>query len=109
MLKIIGADAVGMSTVPEVIVANQLKLKVAAISVLTDECNPDKLEPIDISDIIAMANKAEPQLVELFKSLIKTFNMMSYLNTTKDVYKQAAITPDVGLCCTTNQYGNFPG
>ena len=71
MLKIIGADAVGMSTVPEVIVANQLQLKVAAISVLTDECNPDKLEPIDISDIIAMANKAEPQLVELFKSLIQ--------------------------------------
>ena len=70
-LKIIGADAVGMSTVPEVIVANQLKLKVAAISVLTDECNPDKLEPINISDIIAMANKAEPQLVELFKSLIQ--------------------------------------
>ena len=67
----LGGDAVGMSTVPEVIVANQLKLKVAAISVLTDECNPDKLEPIDISDIIAMANKAEPQLVELFKSLIQ--------------------------------------
>lgn len=53
-LKIIGADAVGMSTVPEVIVANHLKLPVAAISVITDEGNPDDLKPVDISEIIAM-------------------------------------------------------
>lgn len=71
MLKIIGADAVGMSTVPEVIVANQLLLKVAAVSVLTDECDPDHLEPVNISEIIAMANKAEPQLVKLIKELIQ--------------------------------------
>lgn len=72
MLKIIGADAVGMSTVPEIIVANHLKLKVAAVSVLTDECDPDNLEPIDITEIIAMAAKAEPNMVTLFKELIKT-------------------------------------
>ena len=72
MLKIIGADAVGMSTVPEIIVANHLNLKAIAISVLTDECDPDHLEPVDIADIIAMANKAEPQLITLFKELIKT-------------------------------------
>ena len=72
MLKIIGADAVGMSTVPEIIVANQLKLNVAAISVLTDECDPDNLHPVDISDIIAMATKAEPEMITLFKALIKT-------------------------------------
>lgn len=71
MLKIIGADAVGMSTVPEVIVANHLNLKVAAVSVLTDECDPNNLKPIDISDIIAMANKAEPNMITLFKELIK--------------------------------------
>lgn len=71
MLKIIGADAVGMSTVPEIIVANHLGLKVAAISVLTDECDPDHLEPVDISDIIAMAAKAEPNMITLFKELIK--------------------------------------
>ena len=72
MLKIIGADAVGMSTVPEVIVANHLKLKVAAVSVLTDECDPDNLEPIDIGEIIAMAAKAEPEMIVLFKELIKS-------------------------------------
>ncbi|EGV43377.1 purine-nucleoside phosphorylase [Bizionia argentinensis JUB59] len=72
MLKIIGADAVGMSTVPEIIVANHLNLKVAAVSVLTDECDPDNLKPVNISEIIAMAGKAEPQMIALFKELIKT-------------------------------------
>ena len=72
MLKTIGVDAVGMSTVPEIIVANHLNLKVAAVSVLTDECNPDDLKPVDISEIIAMAGKAEPNMITLFKELIKT-------------------------------------
>ncbi|CAH8285077.1 purine-nucleoside phosphorylase [Mariniflexile fucanivorans] len=72
MLKILGADAVGMSTVPEIIVANHLKLKVAAVSVLTDECDPNNLKPVDISEIIAMAEKAEPNMITLFKELIKT-------------------------------------
>ncbi|RAJ15104.1 purine-nucleoside phosphorylase [Olleya aquimaris] len=71
MLKIIGADAVGMSTVPEVIVANHLGLKVGAVSVLTDECDPSNLKPVDIAEIIAMANKAEPEMITLFKELIK--------------------------------------
>ena len=70
-LKIIGADAVGMSTVPEVIVANHLDLPVAAISVLTDECDPNHLKPINIDEIIAMAAKAEPQMITLFKEIIK--------------------------------------
>ncbi len=69
-LKIIGADAVGMSTVPEVIVANHLNLKVTAVSVLTDECDPDNLAPVDINEIIEMAHKAEPQMITLFKNLI---------------------------------------
>lgn len=72
MLKIIGADAVGMSTVPEIIVANHLGLKSAAISVLTDECDPDHLNPVNISEIIAMAAKAEPQMILLFKELIQS-------------------------------------
>lgn len=70
-LKIIGADAVGMSTVPEVIVANHLLLPVCAVSVLTDECDPDNLKPVDIPEIIAMAGKAEPAMITLFTELIK--------------------------------------
>ncbi len=64
-LRIIGADAVGMSTVPEVIVANQLNIPIIAFSVLTDECNPDNLKPINIEDIMEMAKKAEKILVSL--------------------------------------------
>jgi purine-nucleoside phosphorylase len=74
-LRLIGGDAVGMSTVPEIIVANHLSLPVAAISVLTDECDPDHLAPVDISDIIASAKKAEPKMVELFKILIERLSL----------------------------------
>lgn len=70
-LKIIGADAVGMSTVPEVIVANHLKLPVVAVSVLTDECDPDNLKPVSVTEIIAVASKAEPKMITLFKELIE--------------------------------------
>ena len=71
MLKILGADAVGMSTVPEVIVANHLRLPIVAVSVLTDECDPDNLAPINIQEIIEIAGKTEPKMIELFKELIK--------------------------------------
>jgi purine-nucleoside phosphorylase len=71
MLKTIGADAVGMSTVPEVIVANHLNLKVLAISVLTDECNPDDLKPVNIPEIIALAGAAEPKMIALLQELIR--------------------------------------
>ena len=71
MLKVIGADAVGMSTVPEVIIANHLRLPIVAVSVLTDECDPDNLEPVDIQEIIRIANEAEPKMIKLFTELIK--------------------------------------
>lgn len=71
MLQILETDAVGMSTVPEVIVAKQLNLPCAAISVLTDECDPKNLQPVDITEIIAIAGKAEPKMIRLFKELIK--------------------------------------
>ena len=61
-----------MSTVPEVIVANQLKLNCIAFSVLTDECDPDQLKPINIDDIMAAAKKAEQSLIILVKALIST-------------------------------------
>lgn len=70
-LKIIGSDAVGMSTIPEAIVANQLKLPIMAVSVLTDECDPDNLHPVDIQDILAHAAIAEPYMITLFSELIK--------------------------------------
>ncbi len=70
-LRNIGADVVGMSTVPEVIAANQLSLPVSSVSVLTDECDPDNLHPVNIEDIIATAGKAEVHLVTLFKEVIK--------------------------------------
>lgn len=71
MLKIIGADLVGMSTVPEVIVANHMSLPCAVVSVLTDECDPDNLSPVSIEEIIETAEKAEPKLTELFTKVIK--------------------------------------
>lgn len=71
MIKIMGADAVGMSTVPEVIVAHHLNIPVLAVSVLTDECDPNDLKPVNIPEIIAMAGLAEPQMITLFKGIIK--------------------------------------
>jgi len=69
-LRTIGADVVGMSTVPEAIAANHIKMPCCAISVLTDECDPDNLAPVDISEIIATAAIAEKFLIRLFKGLI---------------------------------------
>jgi purine-nucleoside phosphorylase len=66
----IGADAVGMSTVPEVLVANHMGLPCCAISVLTDDCDPDNLKPAVISEIIEIAGKAEAKLTELYVELI---------------------------------------
>jgi purine-nucleoside phosphorylase len=71
-LGIIGADAVGMSTVPEVIVANHLDLPCAAISILTDECDPENLSPINIPEIMMLAEKAEPSIIEIFTQTIKS-------------------------------------
>ncbi|MBW8242160.1 purine-nucleoside phosphorylase [Muricauda oceani] len=71
MLKIMGADAVGMSTVPEVIVANHLRLPIVAVSVLTDECDPDNLEPVEVEEILKIAGQTEPKMIKLFKELIK--------------------------------------
>lgn len=69
-LRMIGADLVGMSTVPEVIVANQLQLPCAAVSVVTDECDPDNLHPVSIEEIIAVAGKADKLLSSLFATVI---------------------------------------
>ena len=62
MMRTLGADVVGMSTVPEVIVAVHAGLNVLGFSAITDECFPDTLKPVDIDKIIATANRAEPKL-----------------------------------------------
>ncbi|MFH1421727.1 MAG: purine-nucleoside phosphorylase [Planctomycetota bacterium] len=69
-LRIIGADAVGMSTVPEVIVGVHVGMRILAISVITDECQPDTLKPACIEDIIKIANEAQPKLNKLFREVI---------------------------------------
>jgi purine-nucleoside phosphorylase len=71
----IGADVVGMSTVPEVIVANHMGLPCAAVSVITDECDPDNLHPVDIKEIIKVAGMAEEKLTRLFKAFVEKFEM----------------------------------
>lgn len=71
-LRQIGADVVGMSTVPEVIVANHVSLPCCAISVLTDDCDPDNLQAANITEIIETARKAEVSLAELYLALIGT-------------------------------------
>jgi purine-nucleoside phosphorylase len=64
-----GADVVGMSTVPEVIVAAHAGMRTIGISIITDQCLPDALDPADIGRIIATANRAEPSLTRLIVRL----------------------------------------
>ncbi|HET9725895.1 MAG TPA: purine-nucleoside phosphorylase [Gemmatimonadales bacterium] len=71
MLRAIGADVVGMSTVPEVIVANHQGMRTVGISIITDQCLPDALEPADIGRIIATANRAEPSLTRLIATVVE--------------------------------------
>ena len=71
MIRILGADAVGMSTVPEVIAAVHAGLKVAALSLITDLCDPDNLKPIDIPEIFRVVAEAEPKLAALVEALVR--------------------------------------
>lgn len=70
-LRAAGADVVGMSTVPEDTVAVQMGMEVLGISVITDECFPDALKPVSISEVIEAANKAQPKLTLIMKEVIK--------------------------------------
>ncbi|WP_316793536.1 purine-nucleoside phosphorylase [Pedobacter frigoris] len=71
-LRIIGGDAVGMSTVPEVIVAKHMSIPVFAISVLTDEGFPEVLEPVSLEEILETAKAAEPKMTKILSQLIST-------------------------------------
>lgn len=70
-LRATGADVVGMSTIPENIVANHMGMKVLGISIVTDECFPDALKPVNVEEIIATAMYAEPKMTLIMKELIK--------------------------------------
>ncbi len=70
MLRTLGADVVGMSTVPEIIVAAHSGMRALGIAIITDQCLPDALEPADIGRIIATATKAEPALTRLIRSIV---------------------------------------
>ena len=72
-LRIIGADAVGMSTVPEVIACNHMGLPCVCLSVITDECNPDNLRKTSVEQIVEVAKNNESKLTDLFCGLIKQF------------------------------------
>ena len=73
-LRTIGADVVGMSTVPEVIVAVHCGLRVVGFSIITDMCLPDALKPANVEEIIAVANEAEPRLTTLVKGVLTAEN-----------------------------------
>ena len=70
MLRGMGADIVGMSTVPEVIVARHMGMRVLGLSIITDQCLPDALEPVDVPAIIATAMEAEPRLTALIRAVV---------------------------------------
>ena len=71
MLRTLGADVVGMSTVPEVIVAVHSGMRVLGLSIITDMCIPDSLEPVDVGRIIATAKGAEPKLTAVVTGVIQ--------------------------------------
>jgi purine-nucleoside phosphorylase len=70
-LRATGADVVGMSTIPENIVANHMGMKVMGISIITDECFPDSLKPVNVEEIIATAMGAEPKMTLIMKKVIE--------------------------------------
>lgn len=71
MLRAIGADVVGMSTVPETIVARHMGMRVLGLSVITDECLPDALRPVALEEILRAANEAEPKLAALVEGVLE--------------------------------------
>ena len=70
MLRAMGADVVGMSTVPEVITARHMGMRVMAVSIITDRCLPDALAPTGIEEIIRVAGEAEPKVTELVRGVL---------------------------------------
>jgi purine-nucleoside phosphorylase len=74
VLRAVGGDVVGMSTVPEVIVARQLGMRVLGLSIITDLCLPDALEPASVDRILAVAAAAEPRFTALVQGIVARLN-----------------------------------
>jgi len=74
MLRTLGADVVGMSTVPEVITAAHMGLRVLGLSIITDQCLPDALAPASLEQILAVGREAEPRLTALVRGVIERLN-----------------------------------
>jgi purine-nucleoside phosphorylase len=70
-LRALGADVVGMSTIPEVIAAVHMNMKVMGISVITDECFPDSLKPVVMSEILQAADMAEPKMTKVMIGVLE--------------------------------------
>jgi purine-nucleoside phosphorylase len=71
MLRALGADVVGMSTVPEVIAARHMGMRVMGVTIVTDLCFPDALEPVHVPTILKTAREAEPALTALVRDVVK--------------------------------------
>jgi len=74
LLRALGADVVGMSTVPEVITAVHMGMQVLGVSIITDQCLPDALAPVSLERIIAVARSAEPRLTALVRGVLERLN-----------------------------------
>ncbi|MCH8556701.1 MAG: purine-nucleoside phosphorylase [Balneolia bacterium] len=70
-LRYIGADVVGMSTIPEVIAATHMGMKVLGVSAITDECFPDSLQPVNMAEIVEAASIAEPKLTQVISGVLE--------------------------------------
>src|SRR5699024_2729992 len=70
-LRLIGADAVGMSTIPEVITAVHMGMEVLGLSAITDECDPDNLEPVSIEDVVKAGQLAQPKMTKILLGILE--------------------------------------
>lgn len=74
MLRLMGGDTIGMSTIPETIVANHSGIRVLGISCVTDMAIPDTLEPLEHEQVMAIANQTKPKFIKLIKQILKEVN-----------------------------------
>ena len=96
MLRAMGADVVGMSTVPEVIAARHMGMRVLAVAVITDQCLPDALEEVDVSAIIATAQAAEPGLARLVRGVLRGLDRSAPPDGTREARDAGPAPPAAG-------------